>query len=115
MRLDYQIFLKLLPLTLLSGSAPVEASLTLSSFINNRPTSISKSATIVQCFVRHSIFVFKFDLLHLKNCTLTHVYFPNIQCIYSAKSFSLGNLSLLTKFQKLFTVWSNTITVMHCY
>jgi len=74
----------------------------------NRPTTISKSATIVQCFVCQSIYVFRFDLLHLRNFTLTHVCFPNIQCIYSAKSFSFGNLSLLTNFQKLSTVWSNT-------
>jgi len=102
MRLDYQIFLKSPPpLTLLAGSAPVEASLKLSSFIN-RPTSVSMSATIVQCFVRHSISVFRFDLLHLKNSPLTHVFFPSIQCIYSAKSFSFGNLSLLTMMKKLY-------------
>ena len=30
----------------------------------------------------------------------THML-PNIECIFSAKSFSLRNLSLLTNFQKL--------------
>ena len=75
------------PPTLLAWSAPVEASRTLSSFIN-RPASISKLATIVQRFVRHSISVFRFDFLYLKNCTLSHVCLPNTQCIYSAKSFS---------------------------
>jgi len=114
MRLDYQIFLKSSSLNLLAGSAPVEASLILSSFIN-RPTSISKSATIVQCFDGHSISVFRFDLVHLRNCTLTHVCFPNIQCIYRAKSFSFRNLSLLTNFQKISTVLSNTVSIVHCY
>ena len=33
---------------------------------------------------------------------LSHTYvFPNIECIFSAKSLSLANLSLLTNFQKL--------------
>ena len=33
---------------------------------------------------------------------LSHIYvFPNIECIFSAKSFSLGNLSLLTNFQNI--------------
>jgi len=35
--------------------------------------------------------------------------FPNVECIFSAKWFTLGNLSLLTNFQKLFTV-SITVT-----
>jgi len=29
---------------------------------------------------------------------------PNIECVFSAKSFSLGNISSLTSFQKLCTV-----------
>ena len=34
---------------------------------------------------------------------LSHTYvLPNIECIFSAKSFSMGNLSLLTNFQNLF-------------
>jgi len=40
----------------------------------------------------------------------THV-FPNIECIFSAKSFSLGNLSLLTNFHKLSAV-SNTVNIV---
>ena len=35
--------------------------------------------------------------------------FPNVKCIFSAKWFTLGNLSLLTNFQKLSTV-SITVT-----
>jgi len=41
-------------------------------------------------------------------CVLSHmvryVVFPKALRSFSAKSFSLGNLSLLTNFQKLFTV-----------
>jgi len=40
--------------------------------------------------------------------------FPNVECIFSAKSFGLGNLSLLTNFHKLSTV-SNTVTIVHFY
>jgi len=43
----------------------------------------------------------------------THV-FTKIECIFSAKSFSLGNLSLLTSFQKLSTI-SNTVIIVHFY
>jgi len=51
MRVEYQIFLNSPPPNLAGWIRPwVEASLTLSSFIN-RLISISKSATIVQCFV----------------------------------------------------------------
>ena len=33
---------------------------------------------------------------------LSHTYvLPNIECVFSAKSFSLGNLSLLTNFQNV--------------
>jgi len=32
---------------------------------------------------------------------------PNIEGIFSAKSFRLGNISLLTNFQKLFAVCRN--------
>jgi len=39
---------------------------------------------------------------------LLHTYvLTNIECIFSGKSFSLRNLSLLTNFQKLSTVQSN--------
>jgi len=39
---------------------------------------------------------------------------PNVESIFSAKSFGLGNLSLLTDFQKLSTVF-NTVTIAHFY
>ena len=43
---------------------------------------------------------------------LSHMYvFPNVKRIFSAKSFSLGKLSLLANFQKLFTV-SNTVSIV---
>jgi len=64
----------------------------------------------------HSISVFTVDLtcFNVENVrTLTHVLYvlPNVQRIFSAKSFSLANLFLLTNFQKLFTV-SNTVTIV---
>jgi len=37
--------------------------------------------------------------------------FPNVERIFSEKSFTLGNLPLLTNFQKLFTV-SNTVSIV---
>jgi len=40
--------------------------------------------------------------------------FPNVERISSAKSFSLGYLSLLSNLQKLFTV-SNSITVAYIF
>jgi len=44
---------------------------------------------------------------------LKKVYvFPNVESIASAKSFSLGNLSLLNNFQKLSTV-SNAVTILY--
>jgi len=46
---------------------------------------------------------------------LSHTYvFPNIKCIFSAKSFTLENLTLLPNFQKLFAV-SNTVSIVHFY
>ena len=44
--------------------------------------------------------------LDLTSCivenVLSHTYvLPNIECMFSAKSFSLGNLSLLNNFQNL--------------
>jgi len=43
---------------------------------------------------------------------LSHMYvFPHVKRIFIAKFFSLGNLSLLTNFQKLFTV-SNTVSIV---
>jgi len=40
--------------------------------------------------------------------------FPKVECIFNAKWFSLGNLSLLTNFQTLSTV-SITVTIVHFY
>jgi len=46
---------------------------------------------------------------------LSHMYvFPNVESISSAKSFSLGNLSLLTNFLKFFTV-SNSVSSVVAY
>jgi len=47
-------------------------------------------------------------MMHVRS----HMYmFPKVERIFSAKSFSLGNLSLLTNFQKLFTV-SNSVSIV---
>ena len=64
----------------------------------------------------HSISDFIVDLtcFNAENARgLAHVLyvFPNVQRIFTAKSFSLGNLFLLTNFQNLFTV-SNTVTIV---
>jgi len=59
------------------------------------------------------LFYCRFDLLHRKNVRslLLLIYdFPNIERIFSEKSFSLGNLFLLINFQKLFTV-SNSVSI----
>jgi len=59
---------------------------------------------MVQCFVCHSISVFRFDLIIVKD-VLSHTYvFPNIECIFSAKSFSLGNPSLLSSLRQVLIV-----------
>jgi len=42
----------------------------------------------------------------------THMYV--FECIFSAKSFRLGNLSLLTDFQKL-SAGSNTVSTAHTF
>jgi len=55
----------------ISGMPLVEASLTL-LFVYQYQCYWCKYETIVQCFVCHSISVFRFDLLHRRNCTLTH-------------------------------------------
>jgi len=57
----------------------------------------------------HSISVFTVNLtcFNVENVRgLTHVLcvFPKVQLIFSAKSFSLGNIFLLTNFQKLFSL-----------
>ena len=75
------------------------------SFLYQYCVCSSKSETIVQFFVCRSISVFRFDLLHSIENVLSYTYvIPNFECISSAKSFSFGNLSLLTSFQKLSTV-----------
>jgi len=68
----------------------------------------------VQCFAC-LFFVFTVDLtcfiVENVRSLLLHMYvFPNLERIFSAKSFSLGNLFLLINFQKLFTV-SNTVSI----
>jgi len=40
--------------------------------------------------------------------------FPNIECIFNAKSFSFKNLFLLTNLQKLSAV-SNTVSIVQIY
>jgi len=45
----------------------------------------------------------------------SHTYvFSNIECIFSAKSFSLKNLSLLSNFENVSAV-SNTVVIVHFY
>jgi len=44
---------------------------------------------------------------------LSYTYvFPRIECIFTAKSFSLGNLFFLTNFQKLYAV-SNIVSILY--
>jgi len=94
----------LLPVSI-SGIPVVEASWQYHSFIN------TSASGIVQCFVCHSISVFRFDLLHRRKFTHAHVC-VNIECNFSAKSFYLKNLSSLTNFRKLSAV-SNTVSIVH--
>ena len=57
--------------------------------------------TMVQCFVCHSISASRFDLIVVKDVR-SHTYvFPNIECIFSAKSFSLANPSLLSSLRQV--------------
>ena len=75
---------------------------------------INTSASgIIQCFVYHSIFVFRFDLLHRRNFPHAHVC-VNIDCNFIANSCSLKNLSSLTNFQKLSAV-SKTVSIVHVH
>jgi len=64
------------------------------------------SETIVHCFDCNSISVFGLDncLFIAENVPSYTYVFPNIESIFSVKSFSLGNLYLLINFQKLCTV-----------
>ena len=61
-----------------------------------------------------SVFIVDLTCFNVENIRgLTHVLyvFPNVQRMFSANSFTLGNLFLLANFQKLFTV-SNTVTIV---
>jgi len=50
-------------------------------------------------------FYFRFYLLDSIENVFSRTYvLPKIECIFSAKSCSLGNLSLLTYFQKLYSL-----------
>jgi len=74
------------PLNLLAGSAPVEASMTSSSFINNRPIPVLASQRLsssVSCAIR---FLFLDLTCFILETVLLHTCFPNIHCMYSAKS-----------------------------
>jgi len=74
----------------ISAMPVAEASLTLSFLYQYQYVRDSKSEIMLWCCVCHSVFVFRFDLLHRRKSS------PNIECIFSAKSFSLWNLSQLT-------------------
>ena len=92
--LSFQIFI--------SGILVTEVSLTLSFLYQCQYVSCWKSETIVQCFVW---FLFLYLICFLVEGVLSHMYaLPNRECIFSEKSFSLGNLFLLNNFQKLSTV-----------
>ena len=95
----------------ISGMPVVEASLTLSFLclsmlvVASRRLSSSVSSTIR--------FLFSTWLLRVEN-VVSHMYvLPNIEFIFSVKSFNLGNQSLLTNFQKLSTVYSNAVNIVH--
>ena len=53
-------------------------------------TSGSKSETIVQCFVCHSISVFKFDLLHRRKRTYSQTH----MCFHTSSTFLVRNISV---------------------
>ena len=97
-----------------SGMPAVEASLKLYRSFGNTSVSGGKSETMVLCFVCHYIYVFTVDLtcFIVENVrTLAHVCVSERRAHFNAKYFSLGNLSLLTNFQKLFTV-TNTVSIV---
>jgi len=64
--------------------------------------------------VCHSVSIFRFDLLHRRKCTLTQGSASKHRVHLSAKSFSLGNLSLLNKFPML-SVVSKSVNIAHFY
>ena len=82
----------------ISVMSVVEASFTLSFLWQYPYVRGSKSEIWSDFFVCHLISVFRVDLLHRRKCALTHVCASKRQANFSAKSFSLGNLSLLTTF-----------------
>jgi len=59
----------------------------------------------------HSISVLDLTCFVVENLFSCTYVFPNIKCIFSAKSFSFGNLHLLTNFLKLSTV-SDTVSIV---
>jgi len=72
----------------------------------------SKSETIVQrCLLFNFCFNCRFGLLHCRQCTYAHAY----MCFQTSSEFLVRylspNLSLLTNFQKLFTV-SNIVNIV---
>ena len=78
-----------------------------------RSLIITSASGIVQCFICHWISVFRFDLPRRRKFTHAHVC-VNIECNFSAKSFTLKNLSSLTNFQRLSAV-SNNVYIVHFY
>jgi len=78
-----------------------------------RSLIITSASGIVQCFICHWISVFRFDLPHRRKFAHAHVC-VNIEFNFSAKSFTLKNLSSLTNFQKLSAV-SNNVCIVHFY
>jgi len=76
----------------------VEASLTLLLLYQYNVSLVAASWRLWYGVLSAIRFVFRFDLLHGRKCTLAHVC-ASKECIFNAKSFSLGNLSsLLTNF-----------------
>jgi len=59
--------------TSISAIPMVEASLTLSFLYQYLPSQCCMSQTMVWCFVCHWISAFRFDLLHGRKCTFTHI------------------------------------------
>jgi len=61
--------------------------------------------------------VIRFPFLHF-TCFIVEYVFSNVYIskhIFIAKYFGLGNLSLLTNFQRLSTVYSNAVNIVHFY
>ena len=60
------------------------------SFLYQNQCWRCKSQTIIQCFVCHSISVFRFDFFHCRKFTLTHTR----MCFQASSAFLVGNLSV---------------------